>query len=207
MKPAPHNWKEARRLQACHLLQKGWPQRQITEALGVSAFALSQWLGWARNDGSQALRHRPPPGVPRRLAPEQLARLLNLLHRGPAAYGFRGQLWTRKRLAEVSWVRFGLLSDLAWVRFGLLSDLAHVGQLRKTIRWSPQKLMPRARRRDEVAIAHWHPETWPALKKGRKHNNRRSSSEMNRASIIRTCVVSTCLLPWDTDRQPTMSGS
>ena len=136
------------------------------------------------------------PGVPRRLAPEQLARLLNLLHPGPAAYGFRGQLWTRKRLAEVS-----------WVRFGLLSDLAHVGQLRKAIRWSPQKLMRRARRRDEVAIAHWHPETWLALKKGRKYNNRQSSSEMNWASILRTCVVSTCLLPWGTDRQPTMSGS
>ena len=36
MNPTPHNWKEARRLQAWHLKQQGWSQRQIAEALGVS---------------------------------------------------------------------------------------------------------------------------------------------------------------------------
>jgi Homeodomain-like domain len=40
----PHNWKEARRWQDWHLLHNGWPQRQIAEALKVSAAAASQWL-------------------------------------------------------------------------------------------------------------------------------------------------------------------
>jgi hypothetical protein len=35
------------------------------------------------------------------LAPEPLTRLPALQHRGPEAYGFRGQRWTRKRVAEV----------------------------------------------------------------------------------------------------------
>jgi transposase len=90
MNPTPHNWKEARRLQAWHLLQKGWPPHQIAEALGVIAAAVSGWLKRARQDGPQALRHRPPPGAPRRLAPAPLARLPDLLRRGPEAYGFRG---------------------------------------------------------------------------------------------------------------------
>jgi transposase len=165
MNPIPHNWKEARRLQAWHLRQKVWPQRHIAEALGVSAAAVSQWLKRARQDGPQALRHRPPPGAPRRLAAD-------LLRRGPEAYGFRGQVWTRQRVAEV--IR---------VAFGMVYHPTHVGRLLKALRWSPQKPMRRARQRDEAAIARWRTETWPALKRGRKRSSRRSSSSMKRASI------------------------
>jgi transposase len=165
MNPIPHNWKEARRLQAWHLKQQGWPQRQIAEALGVSAAAVSQWVTRARLGGPQALRHRPPPGAPRRLTAAQLARLPDLLHRGPEAYGFRGQVWTRQRVAEV--IR---------VEFGMFYHPTHVGRLLKALRWSPQKPMRRARQRDEAAIARWRTETWPALKRGRTPSSRRSSS-------------------------------
>src|SRR5918999_106112 len=157
MNPTPHTWKEARRLHAGHLRQKGWPQRHIAEALGVSAAAVSQWLKRARQDGPQALRHRPPPGAPRRLASEQLARLPALLHRGPEAYGFRGQIWTRKRVAEV--LRLEL---------GVVYHPTHVGRLLKALRWRPQKPVRRARQRNEAAIAHWREGTWPALKGGHK---------------------------------------
>jgi transposase len=165
MKPTTQHWKEARRLQAWHLKQKGWPQRQIAEALGVSEAAVSQWMTRARNGGPQALRHRPPSGAPRRLATAQLARLPDLLHRGPKAYGFRGQVWTRKRVVEV--IR---------VEFGVVYHHAHVGRLLKALRWSPQKPVRRAQQRDEAAIAHWRDETWPTIKKGLRRSSRRSSS-------------------------------
>jgi transposase len=165
MNPTPHNWKEARRLQAWQLLQKGWRQRHIAEALGVSVGAVSQWLKRARAGGPQALCHRPPPGAPRRLATEQLARLPDLLHRGPEAYGFRGQVWTRQRVAEV--IRLA---------FGIRYHPTHVGRLLKALRWSPQKPMRRARQRDEAAIARWRTQTWPAIKKGPQPSSRPSSS-------------------------------
>jgi transposase len=123
MHPTPHPWKEARRLHAWHLKQQGWPQRQIAEALGVSAAAVSQWVKRARMGGPQALRHQPPPGAPRRLAPDQLARWPDLLHRGPEAYGFRGQVWTRPRVAAV--IR---------VEFGMFYHPTHVGRLLKVLR-------------------------------------------------------------------------
>jgi transposase len=160
-----HNWKEARRLQAWRLTQKGWPQRQIAEALGVSAAAVSQWVPRARAGGLQALRHRPSPGAPRRLAGEQLARLPALWHRGPEAYGFRGQVWTRTRVVEVM-----------RVACGVVSHPTHVGRLLKALRWSPQKPVRRAQPRDEAAIAHWRAETWPAINKGRRRSSRRFSS-------------------------------
>jgi transposase len=165
MNSTPHTWKEARRLQAWHLKQQGWPQRQIAEALGVSAGAVSQWMTRARQGGAAALRARPSPGAPRRLTPEQLARLPTLLERGPAAYGFRGALWTRGRIAAV--IR---------LEFGVSYHPRHVGRLLDVIRWSPQKPARRARQRNEAAIAQWRNDTWPAIKRGRRPNSKRSSS-------------------------------
>jgi transposase len=164
MNPSPATWKEARRLQAWRLKQRGWPQRQIAEALGISEGAVSQWLKRARDAGPEALRRRPPPGAPRRLAAAHLARLPELLHRGPAAYGFRGERWTRTRIAVV--IRLAC---------GVSYHPRHVGRLCQAMRWSPQKPTRRARQRDEAAIVRWREQTWPAIKKGRKSSSRRSS--------------------------------
>jgi transposase len=164
MNRTPTNWKEARRLQAWHLMQQGWSQRQITEALGVSKGAVSQWLTRAREGGPEALCHRPPPGAPRRLTAAQLDRLPELLHHGAEAYGFRGQVWTCGRIAAV--IR---------VEFGITYHPSHVSRLLQVIRWSWQKPARRARQRDEAAIARWRQETWPALKRGRKCSSKPSS--------------------------------
>jgi transposase len=165
MNPTPHTWKEARRLQAWHLKQHGWSQRRIAEALGVSEGAVSQWMTRAGDAGPEALRRRPSPGAPRRLSADQLARLPELLHRGPVAYGFRGELWTRTRIAAV--IRLA---------FGVSYHPRHVGRLCQAIRWTPQKPTRRARQRNEAAIARWRNDTWPALKKGRKPRSKPSSS-------------------------------
>ena len=165
MNYAPHNWKEARRLQAWRLQQQGWSQRQIAQALGVSEGAVSQWMTRGRVGGPEALRHRPPPGAPRRLTAEQLARVPALLQRGPEAYGFRGQLWTRGRIATV-----------LRMAFGVSYHPRHVGRLCQALRWSPQKPARRARQRDEAAIARWRTDTWAAIKKAQRPKPRRSSS-------------------------------
>jgi transposase len=165
MNPTPPTWKEARRLQAWRLKQRGWSQRRIAEAMGVSEGAVSQWMARARGAGPEALRRRPPPGAPRRLSPDQLARLPALLQRGPLAYGFRGELWTRTRIAAV--IR---------LEFGLSYHPRHVGRILDTLRWSPQKPTRRARQRDEAGIARWRTDTWAAIKKGQKPRARRSSS-------------------------------
>src|SRR5918996_1815824 len=101
MKHTPHNWKEARRMQAWHLKQQDWAQCQIAEAFGVSEGAVIEWMKRGREGGPQALHHRSSPGAPRRLSGEQLGQLSDLLRHGPEAYGFRGQLWTRGRIAAV----------------------------------------------------------------------------------------------------------
>jgi transposase len=165
MNHSPHNWKEGRRLQAWQLKQRGWSQRQIAAARGASEGAVSQWMTRARKGGPAALRHRPSPGAPRRLSCEQLARLPDLLHRGAEAYGFRGAVWTRSRVAAVM-----------RLEFGVTYHPTHVGRLCKAIRWSPQKPVRRARQRDEAAISRWREDAWPAIKRGRRPSTKRSPS-------------------------------
>ncbi len=165
MHPTLHDGKEARRLPAWRLKQHGWSQRQMAEALGVSEGAVSPWMTRARHVGAEALRRRPPPGAPRRLSPEPRARLPAWLHRGPAAYGCRGELWTRSGVAAI--IR---------LEFGVSSHPRHVGRLLDAMRWSPQKPARRARQRDEAALARWREETGPAINRGRSPSRTRSSS-------------------------------
>jgi transposase len=87
------------------------------------------------------------------------------LQRGPAAYGFRGELWTRTRIAAI--IR---------LEFGVSYHPRHAGRLRDALHWSPQKPARRARQRDEAAIAQWRDDTWPAIKRGRKSSSKRFSS-------------------------------
>ena len=84
-------WMEARRLRAWELLQKGWKQIEVAGALGVSRGAVSRWAARARQEGSQALRRRKPPGGPRKLKGGQLTRLPELLGQGPGSFGFSGE--------------------------------------------------------------------------------------------------------------------
>ena len=49
-----------------------------------------------------------PPGAPSRLSEEQRERLPEPLDRGAEAYGFRGEVWTCARVAEVILKEFGV---------------------------------------------------------------------------------------------------
>ena len=150
-----NNWREGRRLRAFELKERGWKQTHIADALGVSEGAVSQWIKRAREKGVQALRHKPPPGAPPRLSEDERARLPELLALGAEAHGFRGDVWTCERVAE-----------LIRREFGVSYHPAHVSRLLKKLRLSLQKPQRRAEQRDEEAIEHWKEKKWPSLKKG-----------------------------------------
>lgn len=150
------DWREGRRLRAFELKQEGWSQQEIADALGVSKGAVSQWMKRAREGGAQALKRRPAPGALPRLSEQQRARIPELLKQGAEAYGFRGEVWTCGRVAEV--IRR---------EFGVLYHPAHVSRMLKALRQSLQKPARRANQRDEEAIEYWKEQRWPHLKKGR----------------------------------------
>jgi transposase len=88
------------------------------------------------------------------LTDKQWARLPGLLKQGAEHFGFRGEVWTRRRVASVIEREFG-------VRY----SLTHVGRILEALRWSSQKPIERADQRDEAAIEDWRSQTWPELQK------------------------------------------
>jgi transposase len=148
------SWQEGRRLRAWELFQSGWRQCDIAKALGVTKGAISQWIKRAKSQGFSALQHRKPTGAPRKLSLEHWPRLLQLLKLGPTAFGFRGEVWTEPRIADV--VRR---------EFGISYHPSQIGRILKQCHWSRQKPVRRARQRDEEAIKKWKEEQWPELKK------------------------------------------
>jgi transposase len=151
-----NNWREGRRLRAWELKQEGWKQHEIAEALGVSKGAVSQWMRLGREGGVEGLKRKIAPGAPRRLSEQERAELPEFLARGAPAHGFRGEVWTCQRVAEVIHRHFG-------VRY----HPAHVSRLVRALGLSLQKPERRASQRDEEAIERWKEERWPELKKRR----------------------------------------
>jgi transposase len=148
----PADWREWRRLRAVHLKQRGWYQRDIAEAVGASEETVSRWLARARDGGPAALLAHPAPGRPPKLTDRQKRLIPEFLWHGAEAYGFRGQVWTRARIAKVIEEEFG-------VRY----HKGHVGRLLQELRWTPQVPIRRALQRDEEAIRRWRDEVWPDL--------------------------------------------
>jgi len=110
--------REERRFQALALKEQGWKQAKIAEELGVTPGAVSQWLKRAREEGRNALQTRKGGGPKPRLRSEQIQKLPELLSRGPQAYGFRGNVWTRARIIS-------MISQVYGVQF----SHGHIGRI------------------------------------------------------------------------------
>ena len=151
-RPSLRDWREWRRLRAWELKQQGWSQHDIVVALGASKGAVSQWIHRAQNGGTEALRSHPSPGHPAKLTPSQKRQIPDFLWHGAEAYGFRGEVWTCNRVAQV----------IEW-EFGVCYHKNHVSRLLKDLGWTPQIPITRAVQRDEAAISRWRIEMWPEL--------------------------------------------
>lgn len=152
-------------MRALDLHEQGWLGKEIAEALGVTAGAISQWLARARAGGREALRTHPPPGPTPKLTAEQRAQLPGILAKGAESYDFVGDVWTTKRIAVVIQRVFG-------VRY----HPAHLSRLLRQEGLSVQKPILRATKRNETQIAAWQAERWPALLAKPKQKTARSSS-------------------------------
>jgi transposase len=146
------DWREERRMRALELHQAGWKQRDIAEALGVSEGAVSQWMKKAREQGVEGLRRHPSPGGIPKLTAEQMAQLPGLLDRGAEAFGFRGEVWTTARVAQMIEQEFG-------VRY----HRAHCSRLLRQIKYSLQKPIEKPTQRDEAAIESGKKQRWEEL--------------------------------------------
>src|SRR5438067_1257926 len=140
-KRSPRDWREARRLRGRELVLGGRSQSEVAEILGVTRGAVSQWMKAARDGGEEALRYKPASGRPPDLDDTDVRVLVAALQAGAELFGFRGDVWTRARVAQ-----------LIHFLFDRRYHPAHAGRILKRAGWTPQKPIRRARQRDEAAI-------------------------------------------------------
>jgi transposase len=134
---------QRRRLRAVELVEQGESPEDVAHFLGCGRSSVYTWVKLARQSLG-ALAARPHPGPKPRLTPEQLEQLEGLLLQGAKAHGYRTELWTAARAAD-------LIERHFQVRF----HPEHVRKLlKRRLRWTSQKPQRRARERDDIAIDH-----------------------------------------------------
>lgn len=145
---------EARRRLAVRRVEDGWTQRAVATFLGVHPVTVAKWVARFRDQGEDGLAAKPTPGRPRLLTAEQEKQVLGWLADPPSKHGFRTDLWTARRVAE-------LIRTKLQVEF-------HPHDLREWLRkrnYTPQKPARRARQQDPVEIDRWLKEDWPRIQK------------------------------------------
>jgi transposase len=92
---------EDRRKRALALLDRGYSLHEVGRRVGCAAVSVMRWRDARRRGGAKALKVRFSPGRPRKLDAPQRKRLVGLLLKGATAHGWRTNLWTTARIAEL----------------------------------------------------------------------------------------------------------
>jgi transposase len=153
--------KAQRRKAAIREIKKGKSQAEVARQLGVTRGSVHYWWKEYKKKGASTLKPRYSPGRPNRLDADQKKQIRKMILEGPAAHGWKTDLWTTKRIA-------GLIRE----RFGVSYHHNHVGKLLHQIGLSWQKPQRRASERDEKEIRRWIKEEWPRIKKKSKGSAR-----------------------------------
>lgn len=136
------------------LLEEDLSLNEVARRVGCNASSVMRWRDAVAVGGEEALKPKPVPGRPPKLNAKQKDRLVRYLLKGPIAHGYRTDLWTTQRIAELIEAKFGI---------GYHRD--HIGRLMRELGWTHQKPESRAMERDEEAIERWKRREWPRIKK------------------------------------------
>jgi transposase len=147
---------ETRRRLAGRLLLEGRKIGEVAQIVAASKSSVRRWRQAVQKGGLEALKAKPHPGPKPRLNEKQKQRLVKVLLAGPCKAGYRTDLWTCGRVAEV-----------IAKTFGVKYHPAHVWKILRSLGWTPQKPEQRARERNEADIRRWRRQEWPRIKKGR----------------------------------------
>ena len=145
---------EARRRLAVTRVGEGWSPADTAAFLGVHVETVRKWVRAHKAGGADALAGTPHPGRKPFLTPEQEAQVLGWLTQKPTDFGFRTDLWTAARVAQLIEEKFGVAFHPNYLREWLAKR-----------RHTPQKPARRAKQRNPVAITRWLADEYPAVQK------------------------------------------
>jgi transposase len=144
----------ARRQRAIKLLSEELSLNEIARRMECSPSSVLRWRDLWDALGEEGLKVRTATGRPPKMSDQQKTKLLKLLLQGPMAFGWRTDVWTTRRVAE-----------LIRKKFSIDYHFTHVARILHALDWSPQKPERRALERNEAAIQKWKATDWERVKK------------------------------------------
>ena len=157
-----------RRRRALGLLDEGLSMNKVAQHIGCHTSSVMRWRDTRSKEGEEVFQVRFSPGRPPKLTVARKKRLSEILLEGAMANGYRTELWTTQRIAEVIEKSFG-------VRY----HRDHIGRLLRQMGWSHQKPERRAVERNEEEIERWKREECPRIKRTPKSWGDLSCSSTN----------------------------
>lgn len=139
-----------RRRRSLSLLDEGFSLHEVARRVGCHASSVMRWRDEYEKRGEESFAVRFSPGRPPRLSERNFELLRSLLLSGAVANGFRTEIWTTKRIAEV-------IAREWRVRY----HPDHIGRLMAKLGWIHQKPARRAAAPNKEAIRRWVSEDWP----------------------------------------------
>src|SRR6516162_8472795 len=106
----------ARRARAVERVRSGLSPAHVAAVLGVHVETVRLWVRTHTAGGATALAGKPHPGRRSFLTKAQQARVLRWLADPPTAHGFRTDLWTAGRVAELIERKFGVAFHPGYLR-------------------------------------------------------------------------------------------
>jgi transposase len=166
-KTRDHAEMEKRRKKAATLFNRGYSAPEVARRFGVARQVAYRWKDAWEQGGKAGLASKGSAGRKPKLTGKQTQRVTEALLAGPAAQGYKTDLWTLPRVAA-------LIEELTGVRY----HPGHVWRLMGASGFSCQTPERRAVERDEKAIRRWQRVDWPALKKRPASKDEPSFSSM-----------------------------
>ncbi len=143
-----------RRRRAIALLEEGLSLSEAARRIDCHPSSVMRWRNQVRREGEKAFEVHFSPGRASRLTNAQMKRLVRILLKGAEAAGYRTNLWTTQRIA-----------DVVEQKFGIVYHRTQVGRLLIKMGWTRQKPERRAIERNEERIKAWKEQEWPRVKK------------------------------------------
>lgn len=139
---------------------------EAARRFGVGRTSVGRWVDQYESGGWDGLRTRKRRTNPPALSDRDLRRLRRILEKGALKAGYRDDLWSLPRVAEV-----------IKAEFGVEYHPAHVSKiLRRRMGFSSQRPQRVPKERDQKRAETWLRDEWPRIKGGPRSAELRSSS-------------------------------
>jgi transposase len=162
-KLSPRELSEKRKI-AIKLREKGVPNKEVAEIVGISAQTISTYYTQYKNSGANVFKVKSagrPKNVGKTLSNEQEAKIIRMLiDKNPQQLQFKFALWTREAVKQ-----------LIFRELEIDMPISTVGDYLAKWQFTSKKPIKRAYERKDVNTQKWLNEEYPQIKKEAKSEN------------------------------------